>query len=363
MVKKYSRTQVTKAGKVLVESETCKNKCEQEVKEAFDALSAWRISHIDPLDYTFSRVEKLVLKIDSKAIFAKRLKRLESIKKKLVRYENMGLWNMQDIWWCRIIVNSPKKLLRVLRELKKWPEFRKQDWTLNIKNYIDEPKEDGYRSIHLIGKFTNWKFEKRSIEIQLRTAIQHDWATALEIVDIFTKQNLKSNEWKVEWKKFFLHVSKEFELIEKVHLFSYSDKNSRDSYYSMIDENNDNFDNHLETKKIISKLKIIDKFIAFKESINFTNTTIQEKSLDWYVLIEINVREKELQSTFFQKEKNIIAEKKYIEKEKEFSSDENRIIALVSCGTIWLIEDAYPNYFADSTEFIRYLRVIENSSF
>jgi hypothetical protein len=45
----------------------------------------------------------------------------------------------------------------------------------------------------------------------------------------------------------------------------------------MIDINNENFDNHLETKKIISKLKIIDKFIAYKESINFTNKTIQKR--------------------------------------------------------------------------------------
>ena len=261
MWKKYSRAAATKAGKVLVASVTDKNKCEDEIKEAFDVLSGWRISHIEQLENTFNNLEILVEAIDKKAILAKRLKRLESIKNKLIRYENMWLWNMQDIWWCRIIVNSDKKLRKVLKELKKWPEFKKENWKLNIKNYIDYPKEDWYRSIHLIWKFLNKNWDKRSIEIQIRTVIQHDWATALEIVDIFSKQNLKSNQWEKIWKEFFRKVSKEFELIEKIHLFSYSDKNSRDTYYRMIDENNDNFDNHIETKKIITKLKIIDKFI------------------------------------------------------------------------------------------------------
>jgi uncharacterized protein Yka (UPF0111/DUF47 family) len=89
MVKKYSRTAATKAGKVLVESVTCRNKCKEEIKDAFDTLSAWRISHIEHLESTFNNLQKVVLKIDKKAIFAKRLKRLESIKNKLIRYENM----------------------------------------------------------------------------------------------------------------------------------------------------------------------------------------------------------------------------------------------------------------------------------
>ena len=67
-------------------------------------------------------------------------------------------------------------------------------------DYIDNPKVDGYRGYHLIGAFPDKDGDRRLIEIQVRTSIQHDWATALEIVDLFTGQALKSNQGK-KWKK------------------------------------------------------------------------------------------------------------------------------------------------------------------
>jgi hypothetical protein len=57
--------------------------------EAFKILSFWRSEHITPLDFVFEKLQKTVKKIDKNAIYAKRLKRLESIKKKLIRYEDM----------------------------------------------------------------------------------------------------------------------------------------------------------------------------------------------------------------------------------------------------------------------------------
>ncbi len=81
-------------------------------------------------------------------------------------------------------------------------------------DYIRNPKEDGYKSIHLIGKFKNSEGELRSIELQIRTKVQHSWATAVEIVDLFTNQSLKSNSGKTIWKDFFKHTSDQFALLE-----------------------------------------------------------------------------------------------------------------------------------------------------
>ncbi len=105
---------------------------------------------------------------------------------------------MQDIGGCRVIMKSIRHVNKLKRELKKRGDYQ-------VKDYIAEPKEDGYRSVHLIGKFPGKeRGSQYSIEIQLRTAIQHSWATAVEIIDLFTKQSLKSNQGKQDWKDFFM---------------------------------------------------------------------------------------------------------------------------------------------------------------
>ncbi len=91
---------------------------------------------------------------------------------------------------------------------------------VRITDYISAPKDDGYRSVHLVGKFPDGAGASRNIEIQVRTRIQHYWATAVEIVDLFTGQALKSNQGEPEWKALFAAVSRQFALMESVHIFS-----------------------------------------------------------------------------------------------------------------------------------------------
>ncbi len=59
-----------------------------------------------------------------------------------------------------------------------------------MDNYILYLKNDGYRCLHIVGKFNNKLSEERKIEFQF-TKLQHSWATTLEIVDIFTGKILK----------------------------------------------------------------------------------------------------------------------------------------------------------------------------
>ena len=41
------------------------------------------------------------------------------------------------------------------------------------------------------------------VEIQIRSKLQHLWATAVETVDFFTSQTIKSNQGQKEWVTFF----------------------------------------------------------------------------------------------------------------------------------------------------------------
>ncbi|WP_457767666.1 RelA/SpoT domain-containing protein [Cyanobium sp. ULC082] len=65
---------------------------------------------------------------------------------------------------------------------------------LRVDNYQAEPKPSGYRGIHLIYRYRSNKSETYNgllLEVQIRSPLQHAWATAVETVGTFLKQSLK----------------------------------------------------------------------------------------------------------------------------------------------------------------------------
>jgi putative GTP pyrophosphokinase len=70
------------------------------------------------------------------------------------------------------------------------------------------PKEDGYRGIHVVARYHPRLTERvpwngQRIEIQLRTTLQHAFATAVETVTTFTREPLKFGAGPTEWRRFF----------------------------------------------------------------------------------------------------------------------------------------------------------------
>ncbi|MDH3695228.1 MAG: RelA/SpoT domain-containing protein, partial [Gammaproteobacteria bacterium] len=64
-------------------------------------------------------------------------------------------------------------------------------------DYIKTPKMSGYRCLHLVYRFnseTRTDYNGLLVKIQLRTEIQHAWATAVETVGAFLGQALKASE-------------------------------------------------------------------------------------------------------------------------------------------------------------------------
>jgi ppGpp synthetase/RelA/SpoT-type nucleotidyltranferase len=83
---------------------------------------------------------------------AKRLKRTPSIINKLKRLKGkLQLTTMNDIAGCRVILSNKKKVYKLKKLL-----LQKTDFKLR-KDYIETPRESGYRSLHLIGKFSKIK--------------------------------------------------------------------------------------------------------------------------------------------------------------------------------------------------------------
>ena len=358
MPTKYSGKQVTRAGELLLKD----NIDITEFESSMDVLSYWRFSYETPLTEAFEILRDITLKVDKTAIFAKRLKRYVSIVNKLKRFEDMKLRTIYDIGGCRAIVQNIRKLNKVVRELRKRPEFKNAAGKIKCKDYILNPKDDGYRSYHLIGKFKDDFGEKKVIEVQIRTKLQHDWATALEIVDLFTGQALKSNQGNKDWKEFFASVSKQFAVMEEIHNFSnlYDDKKFG-VYLKELNSNNDAFESCINTQKYSKKLDVVKRFNAFTHSLNIVDGKLEKNSVDGYVLVEVDTKKSTVTTSFYKHEDNKEAEKMYIDAEKRAKESTGLVIALVSTTAVGGIKEAYPNYFADSTDFLKHLLFITNA--
>lgn len=363
MSKKYSGKKVIKAGEKLrdpylqEEDPGC-------FSESADIMSYWRFSHESSLEKAFVLVQKLSLKHDKNAIFAKRLKRMVSIVRKLRRFERMQLKNMHDIGGCRAILSNEKRLRKVVRELKKYPEFQVGKG-YRIDDYIQSPKADGYRSFHLVGKFKDKDNQIKSIEVQLRTQIQHYWATAVEIVDLFTGQALKSSLGNQDWKDFFLSVSQQFAIMEGIHLFETLPVNEKlQKYNNEILSNPERYaEACLNAKKHSFSLNVIDRLNAFSGSLKVIDTKLTElnSSEYGYVLLEIDIPNLKVSSSFFPNDESKDAETAYLKSEKEAAVKEGIVVALVSTSVVGDIKKAYPNYFADSSKFLSYVAIIQKT--
>jgi len=189
-VPEYSRNQVDKAGFVLIDP----NADNHQYVEALQVINNWRSAHSYPLlNFRVNLAHKL-RRICPTAIIAQRIKRLASIEAKLMR-QSTQLSQMQDIGGCRAIVNNVKQVELLVEAYKR---SRFAHVFKGTKDYIDSPKRDGYRGIHLIYQYKalesqNAAYDKLRVEFQLRTKVQHAWATGVEAVGIFTNQALKSN--------------------------------------------------------------------------------------------------------------------------------------------------------------------------
>src|SRR5690348_9890038 len=105
----------------------------------------------------------------------------------------MKLSQMQDIGGCRAVVASLSDVSRLVKHYKASDMKHK---LLNEDDYITAPRKSGYRSYHLIYRYFSDKKSSHNglrIEVQIRSQLQHAWATAVETVGTFIRQALKSS--------------------------------------------------------------------------------------------------------------------------------------------------------------------------
>jgi hypothetical protein len=174
--------------------------------EASPIISNWRACHGYPLNILQMNLRRAARRFEDAPIIAQRTKRLSSILAKLDREPQMKLTQMQDIGGCRAVVKSLAAVMALYDFYADKSEMKHEFQKCN--DYIKQPRDTGYRGIHLIFRFFSDKaagepWNGLKIEMQLRSQYQHAWATAVETAGTFTGQALKSSAGPDEWLRFF----------------------------------------------------------------------------------------------------------------------------------------------------------------
>lgn len=337
-----SKKQINRAGKLLAKEDATP----EELARARDLVNRWRACHAYPLN-TFQATlrTKLSRSYPPNAIVAQRLKRMPTIIDKLRRYPAMQLTTMQDIAGVRAILDAIEDVERLVNEYK--AETRFEHELIDEKDYISFPRsEDGYRSYHLIYRYKNSRnplYNGLRVEMQLRTRLQHVWATAVETMGTFLGQALKSRQGDQEWIDFFAIVSSAFAYREGRPLVPRFEAFTEEQTFHTV---------------AIAEQRIgaLDKMMAFSTAVKqIPSSSTQAYTYHLIVLDSLN---------------KIVTIKAYGRDDYEkalhdFSCEEERAVngekiepVLVSAGRIDTLKRAYPNFFLDIREFIHLVREI-----
>ena len=262
----------------------------------------------------------------------------------------MNLWTMQDLGGCRVIVPTIIDVYKIIEEYKK---SRVRHILKNEYDYIQKPKHSGYRSYHLVYQFHSDKkgeFNKNMlVEIQVRTQLQHLWATALETTELFTRQALKSSQGDDNILRFFALVSSVFADMEQTPTVPHTSNILNENIKEIRDINN--------TRNLLDMLKGISAATYRR------NANDPKKFKKGYYILILNYDKRRLTMQFFKPSKINAATDVY--RKIESTRAENKIDAvLVSTESFNALKVAYPNYFSDIKNFISILedRIIGSSN-
>jgi len=345
VIPKFSRSQVNLAGDILVEPERY-NDIEQ--LWAAEVLANWRAAHAYPIN-TFQPTLRNKLKTvgEREPLVAQRLKRTPSILVKLDRFPQMRLARMQDIGGLRAVVSSIQAVRRVESAFR---EAKFMHRLVSSRDYINEPKDDGYRSVHLIYRYRNSQapdYDGLSLELQLRTRLQHAWATAVETMGTFLGQALKSGQGDAEWRGFFTKASAALAIVERQPpVPGFEEMSDREIFEEVADAEKD--------------LRVLEKLNGFAIA---ADRITKERGQGAYHLIVLDSANRSVSIQPYSIARIEEANVAYAEVEKRTKAGEPIEAVLVSAGPVDALRKAYPNYFLDTQAFVRQVeKVIEQAS-
>lgn len=332
----YSRSAVDRAGATYIDSNA-----DREARElALTVINNWRSSHSFPLNTLQMNLRSSSAQYDDDPTVAQRMKRLPSIRHKLERIPGMNLSRMQDLGGCRSVLSS----VNAVHELVEYytTTSRMKHKLVREDQYIAEPKASGYRGVHLVYRYFSDRkptYNGLAIEMQIRSRLQHAWATAVETVGIFTQQALKSSWGDAEWLRFFALMSSALALREGTPIVPETPSDPTE----LADE----------LRRYAKKLNVIDRLAAYGRALRFTEEAT-DLTKGHTFLLELDIPGESLTVRSYQN--ILLAAQEYDAIERAIEGQPGKDAVLVTVESLASLRRAYPNYFLDTTVFVESVR-------
>jgi ppGpp synthetase/RelA/SpoT-type nucleotidyltranferase len=315
----------------------------EQIDRALGILNNWRSSHSFPLNTIQMNLRHNATRVDDGALIAQRLKRASSVIAKLQRYPKMHLARMQDIGGCRAVVKGVEEVQRLyqfyLTKTRVEHELHRHD------DYVSAPKLSGYRSVHLVYKYRSGverlqAYNGLLIEVQIRSRLQHAWATAVETMGTFLQTSLKSSEGPEQWLRFFILTGSVFAEIEGTPYVQDTPTNPSELKEAV--------------REMWSAYQVRKRLETYQLALRMLERLEKrpEKPFHYY-LLRLNIPARSLSVYGFPKEQIEAATTAYLGIEKEIvEGGKQEEAVLVSADSPKALRDAYPSYFLDTTVFV-----------
>ncbi|MEJ6555292.1 RelA/SpoT domain-containing protein [Microbacterium esteraromaticum] len=327
-VLEHSRKQVRRAGELIGRG----GGSAADKQEARTKISNFRSAHGYPLLSVYMHVRGKANAVSSDTVVARRLKRLPTILDKLDRQPTMNVVTMQDLGGCRVILSRVSEVHELVNALR---TSRARNSIIREKDYMDEPQSTGYRGVHLVYEYGASKIEYHGmkIEVQIRTTLQHAWATAVETMDLFSGSRLKYDDGDEHLRRYFAVVASLMAHHEGTTSVPGADQQVRE----LRDE----------LRALEGALGLTDRlrsYVSIVDELPRSNRRLTMVLKLWRDTRQLGISVFETQS---QAEEHLA--------QIEALDDENIDAVLVSISKVGQVQSAYPNYFANTSTFVDFV--------
>lgn len=196
------------------------------------------------------------------------------------------------------------------------------------------------------GNDDKYPWKKTKIEIQLRTELQHAWATSLEIIDTLENIKLKtSNEGHEEWRRFFYICGCLVAHDEKACLLAPDQVKAYEQ----------------ELKALEDSLSVKKKLGTYVTALNITTDENLKKQLPknhrgHYLVTMRSFDEKLRRFTVSVEPFRINQAEDALDALKRDDANPDILIAvLLAADNMRSLKNAYPNYFGSTNQFTRFI--------
>lgn len=245
---------------------------------------------------------------------------------------------MQDIGGCRSVASS---VAHVQEICALYAESDMKHTLVRTDDYIVNPKNSGYRSVHLVYRYMSDKkeiYNNLQIEVQLRSRLQHAWATAVETVGTFLRQSLKASQGSEQWLRFFSLMGSALALRERTPVVP---------------------ETPTSKSQLVKELKRHTRRLDVKNRLETYGATLQtlqtlegaEVKAARYFLLELRPSEGKLIIRTFASNELDKATGEYLRIERSLTGPGSEAV-LVSVDSLDALQRAYPNYYLDTHVFL-----------